>query len=169
MPIDRPQRYHYKGLEWEITGTPGVRETKVRLLIAGRWSKILERDIGLRMRAARDLTLTARQKSEGSIDTGQRNLSMRNEGTYFIVGPKPYDRTRLKARRAGREVKRRRRGRPRLSRYYALYSNRTSRTPGWLDDSIHDVSDRLIRVLIQIEQAQAQGQSLTAVLRSRLR
>ena len=166
MPITRPQRYHYKGLEWEITGTPGVRETKVRLLASGRWGRALQRDIGLRYRAARDLTLTARQKSEGSIDTGQRNLSMRNEGTYFIAGPKPFNRAELKAKRAGRQYRPRKRN-PRKSGNYALYSNRTSRTPGWLDDSIHDVSDRMIRVLIQIEQAQSQGQSLAAALRSR--
>ena len=117
MAISRPQRYHTRGLSWQITGTPGVRQTRIRLLGQGRF------DLGVRRLAARDLVLRLRRNSP--VDTGAMRQSERNEGDAAIIGPR---------RRPGDR-----------SKFYALPANRRSRRPGYIERSINQTTNHVLK------------------------
>ena len=126
MPIARPQRYTSQGLVWNITGTPYVRRTRIRLLQQNRFG------IGLRRVAARDLVLTLRRRAP--VRTGRLRLSIHNEGDAAILGPRIY-RNPLTGDRP--------------EQFYALPANVRSRRPYYIEQSIGIVS----RNILQYERA----------------
>ena len=121
MPINRPQRYTSQGLVWNITGTPYVRRTRIRLLQQNRFG------IGLRRVAARDLVLTLRRRAP--VRTGRLRLSIHNEGDAAILGPRIY-RNPLTGDRP--------------EQFYALPANVRSRRPYYIEKSIFAVSKAMI-------------------------
>ena len=140
-----PTRRTYSGVVWSIQGRPGQRRTRIRILLQGIYARALRdfppiRDLGVRV-VAQFL------RTGAPVDTGMLRKSIRTEpgGPAVSLGPDPFDRTRLRAALVGRRVRRRRRGRPRLSGFYAVQANTTSRRPRYLDNAIRRASTRVAR------------------------
>ena len=141
-----PTRRTFSGVVWSIQGRPGQRRTRIRILLQGPYVRAMRdfpniRDLGVRV-AAQFL------RDGAPVDTGMLRRSIRTEpsGPAVSLGPDPFDRTRLRAALSGRQVKRRRRGRPRLSGFYAIAANTTSRRPRFIDNAIRRASLRVSRV-----------------------
>ena len=116
MAITRPQNYTARGLTWQITGTPYVRRTRIRLLAQGRF------DVGVRRLASGDLVLRLRRNSP--VDTGAMRQSVHQEGDATIIGPR---------RRPGDR-----------SKFYALPANRRSRRPAYIERSISETTRHVL-------------------------
>lgn len=143
MPIRHPQRLTIGALTWEITGTPHRRRTRIRLLRQGPFADQLT--VEIRRRAARDAVLELRGRAP--VDTGELRQSIHNQNDNTLIGPRPYNRSRLKAIRAGRSYKPRKAGGPRLARYYALPANVRSRRPAYIEQSLRAVTTRIQALL----------------------
>ena len=143
MAIVRPQRFASRGLVWQITGTPYRRRTRIRLLRQGRYRTQL--DVGMRRRAARDLTLRLRRNTP--IDTGALRQSGHNEGDAAILGPRrrPVDN----------------------SKFYALPANRRSRRPAYIERSINQTSRDMVGLLNEQQGAERDMFDLAGVLAGR--
>ena len=145
MAISTPQRYLSDGLVWRITGSPYTRRTRITLLLQGRYAACLRENRELHRGAI--ATAAGALRVNAPVDTGMLRASVRNEGEAVTLGPEPYDRTLLKARLAGRAtVRRRRRGRPRLSKYYALPANARSGRQEYIERSLDIASKPIIEV-----------------------
>lgn len=142
-PLGSAGTIQSNGLVWKIEGTPLVRRTRIRLLKEGRYSEQIT--VGFRMRAAR--MLLNEMKPNIPVDTGSLQNSAHTTGDSMILGPRKYNRARLKAIRAGRVYKKRGRGRPRLTGFYGLLANERSRNTGYIEAAIHAVSEELVQIL----------------------
>lgn len=160
MAIGSAQRFESHGLTWEITGTPYVRRTRIRLLRTGECAKFL--DGGIRRRAARRAVLVL--KRNAPVDTGKLRESIHNVDDAVIIGPKPYNRQKLKAQRAGRIYKQRKRGRVKLAKWYALPANVRSRQPEYVERSLAMVSKEIKDLCDGVVSAERDMFDLAAIL-----
>ena len=147
MAIESPVTHTESGLVWRIRGVVYTRRTRIELLLRGRYATCLRENPDLRSGAIS--TLAGALRINAPVDTGMLRRSIRVEAgggnPAVTLGPDPYDRTLLKARLAGRAtVRRRRRGRPRLSRFYALPANARSGRQEYIEKSIRDASGPII-------------------------
>ena len=145
-----------------------MRRTRITILLQGRYAVCLRENRELRLGAM--ATLAGALRVNAPVDTGMLRASIRNEGEAVTLGPDPYDRTLLKARLAGRAtVKRRRRGRVRLAKFYALPANARSHRQAYIERSIDTASKPIIEVCQNYESVRASEARLEDALYRGLR
>lgn len=149
--IETPTTYESSGVVWSVRGRPGSARTVIKMLVRGNYAQCIRKhpeivDLGVQ-------TLAEELRNRAPVDTGMLRSSIRINPMSGLpsvtLGPEPYNRTAMKAALAGRTVRRRRGGRPRLSKYYAIYANRSSRRPNYIEDSLIAASREVARACRQ--------------------
>lgn len=166
MARETPGKYRRYGITFSIRGQPLSRRTRIEILLVGAFKKELRDVPQIRINAMRLLYEILFKNCP--VDTGMLRASIRLElsgrSPTVSLGPEPYDRTALKARLAGRgRVKRRRPGRPRKSKFYALPANARSTKERYIENSIDFVAPRIVRAIREYRNAQRELQTLQQV------
>lgn len=160
MALSGPGAIVFYSLRWRVQGTPGQSRTTINLLRQGQHADCL--DQAMRRRAARLLVPLLRKYVP--VDTGELRQSIVNNGEFVHLGPRPYNRQRLKAIREGRTYRQRKRGPVVKAKYYALPANVTSRMPEYIERAIEEVSLEIVRLCQQTRDADTEMRDLQAVL-----
>ena len=116
----------------------------------------------MRRRGARLLRLELH--TEAPVDTGSLRQSIVNNGEFVHLGPRPYNRQRLLAIRAGRTYRQRKKGPVVKAKYYALPANVTSFMPEYIEKSIDTVSAQIEQLCLDMQAAQQEAFDLQAVI-----
>ena len=160
MAISNPGVVISHGLRWQVQGIPVQSRTTIKVLRQGQYADCL--DLPLRRRAARLLVLALRKYVP--VDTGQLRQSIVGNGEFVHMGPKPYNRQRLKAIREGRTYKQRKRGRVVQAKYYALPANVSSGMPEYIETAIDEVSLQIRQLCDDAQNAAREMFELQAVI-----
>jgi len=152
MPISGPRKMRSRGLVFDVRGRPGQRRTAIALLLQGPWAATMRRTPGLRRQIVQDVS--RRLRAGAPVDTGKLRASIHysviGRGPMAVLGPQPYDRRKMK----NPGVRRRRPGRPKLARFYALPANVTSRRKGYVDRAVYRAAAKAQRPLQQAQTMQ---------------
>lgn len=159
MALSGPGVINEQGIYWEVLGKPYSNRTAIRVLRRGPYAEYLDRP--MRTRLARMLVLELRARVP--VDTGMLRESIYNNGEWVFLGPRPYNRNRLKAIRAGRVYKPRKRN-PKLAKYYALPANERSRNPEYVEESISAVTGTALDSIQQQQRVERELYDLVAVI-----
>lgn len=146
------------GLVWRVQGTPHKSRTSINLMRQGQYAQYL--DVPTRKRAVVDLGKV--MEPYIPVDTGMLKASKVVLGEYLFLGPKPYNRQKLKAQQAGRIYKQRKRGPVVKAKWYALPANVRSYQPEYIERAIDVVSRRIVRRIQQQQQAEEELERLRA-------
>lgn len=140
------------GLRWHVQGTPGARRTTIRLMKQGQHKELLTPEV------RRGAVHNALQHMLPNIpvDTGKLKQSAVVINDMLVLGPKPYNRQKLLAERAGRKYRQRKKGPVVKAKWYALPANTRSRMPGYIENALEAASKDLINQL-QGQEAQARA------------
>ena len=160
MAISAPGAIISHGIRWRVQGIPLQSRTTINVLRQGRYADCL--DLPTRRRAARLLRLELHDRAP--VDTGSLRQSIVSNGEYVHLGPRPYNRQRLKAIRAGRTYKQRKRGPVVKAKYYALPANVTSHMPEYIEEAIEAVSEQIEQLCLDMQAAERETFDLDVAL-----
>ena len=172
MAIEAPTLFDYSGFRMSIRGKPFERETTIELLLQGPHEAVLRRhDPDLRKvwaEAAAD-----RMWELSPVHTGRLKKSIHASviGRAPVVrfGPQKFNRAREIAKMEGREYKRRKKGRPRLTGFYGLPANETSRSPEYVERGLMHGVNELLKAINDVLAAEEMAERAQLIVTGRRR